>query len=175
MTARTKINLILATGKNGEVGDNGTLPWKNPEELENFKSATYSHPIIYGRNTFISMGRVLPGRRNIIVSSQLKYIPGAEIAPSLQAAIDMVQGVPEAFVIGGVGLWTEALPIADAALISEIDFSGEVDTVLPKTFFVDLHALYEMKGFSDKGSFTVSYWQRTGSDFYGVEDVAVPA
>ena len=169
MTARTKINLILATGKNGQVGHNGALPWKNPEELENFKSATYSHPVIYGRNTLNSMGRVLPGRRNIIISSKLKYIPGAEIASSLEEAIKMVQGVPEAFVIGGLGLWIEALPIADAALISEVDYDGEADTVLPKTFFIDLHSLYEMKGFADKTSFTVSYWQRLASDYFEVE------
>lgn len=170
MTSRTMINLILATGKNGEVGDKGGLPWNSPEELEHFKSATYTHPIIFGRNTFLSMGRLLPGRRNIIVSSQLKYIPGAEIAPSLEAAIEMVQGVPEAFVIGGVGLWTEALPIADAALISEIDFSGEVDTVLPASFFTDLHALYELKGYTKKESFALSYWQRTGSDYFTPTD-----
>lgn len=175
MTARTKINLILATGKNGEVGDKGALPWKNPEELENFKSATYSHPVIYGRNTFLSMGRLLPGRRNIIVSSQLKYIPGAEIVPSLSAAIALVQGVAEAFVIGGLALWTEALPIADAALISEVDFSGEVDTVLPKSFFIDLHSLYDMRGFSDRGTFTVSYWQRRGSDMFEAEEISVSA
>jgi len=163
MSARPLINLILATGKSGQVGLNDALPWKNPEELEHFKRTTLGSPIIYGRKTFQSMGRVLPGRRNIIVSTKLKYIPGAEVVPSLADALKLLEGTPEVFVIGGVQLWTEALPLADAAMISEVDYDGEADTHLPPSFFADLHALYYMRGFNPKSSFNLSYWQRLGS------------
>lgn len=171
MPGPVQLNLILACGRHGQIGHNGALPWKIPEELQFFKYVTSGKPIIMGRETFESMGKPLPNRRNIIVSSKLKYIPGAECVSSLKEALEKVDGVSEAFVIGGIRLWTEALPLADLALISEVEFDEEVDTNLPESFFTDLHATYYMAAMNPKEQFSVSYWKRKGSPLYTDEEL----
>ena len=171
MPGPVQLNLILACGLHGQIGHNGALPWRIPEELQFFKDVTTGRPIIMGRNTFESIGRPLPNRRNIIVSSKLKYIPGAECVASLEEALAKVEGEPEAFVIGGTRLWTEALPLADLALISQVEFDDEVDTCLPESFFIDLRATYYMAAMNAKEKFSVTYWKRKGSPLYNDEEL----
>lgn len=169
MPGPVQLNLIMACGLHGQVGHNGRLPWKIPEELTFFKGATMGRPIIMGRGTFESMGQPLPGRRNIIVSSKLKYIPGAECVGSLEEALAKVDGVEEVFVIGGISLWTQALPLADLAVISQVEFDEPVDTALPESFFDDLRAMYHMAAMNPKKDFSITYWKRKGSPLYTEE------
>lgn len=171
MSGPVQLNLILACGLHGQIGHQGALPWHIPEELKFFKEVTQGRPVIMGRSTFESIGKPLPNRRNIIVSEKLKYIPGAECVTSLEEALKKVDGAAEAFVIGGVRLWTEALPLADLALISQVEFDGEVDTVLPESFFNDLRAMYHMAGMNPKADFSVTYWKRKGSPLYTEDEL----
>ncbi len=88
-----RITLIVARARNGVIGRDGTLPWRLPEDLAHFKRTTMGHPIVMGRKTWESIGRPLPGRRNIVVSRQTDFAAnGAEVAPSFDEALSLCQG-----------------------------------------------------------------------------------
>ncbi len=109
----TRLNLIVAVARNGVIGRNGALPWRLPEDLAHFKRTTMGSPIIMGRKTWESIGRPLPGRRNIVVSrSKNLAANGAEIAADLDAALALCADATEAFVIGGAQLYSAARPRA---------------------------------------------------------------
>ncbi len=127
-----RLCLVAALASNGVIGVDGRLPWHLPEDLKHFKALTMGQPVIMGRRTWESIGRALPGRRNIVVTRQEGFVaPGAELAGSLEAAIALCDDVPYAFVIGGAALYAAALPIADALELTEIDASFKGDTHFP--------------------------------------------
>jgi len=123
-----KVYLVAAVAANGVIGKDGGLPWQLPEDLKHFKRLTLGHPVIMGRRTWESLGKALPGRDNIVVTSRAGYdAPGAAVAGSLDAALAMCTGEPVAFVIGGSRLFADALPIAAGLVLTEIqrDFPGD--------------------------------------------------
>jgi dihydrofolate reductase len=127
-----RINLIVARARNGVIGRDGALPWRLPEDLAFFKRTTMGHPIVMGRRTWESIGRPLPGRRNIVVSRRSDYTAaGAEVAPSLDEALRLCAGSAELFVIGGAQLYAEALARADRLFVTEIDADFDGDTRWP--------------------------------------------
>lgn len=127
-----RVTLIVAVARNGVIGRNGKLPWRLPEDLAFFKRTTMGSPIIMGRRTWESIGRPLPGRRNIVVSRSNEFTaPGAEVAADLDAALALCAGTAEAFVIGGAQLYAVALPRAQRLVITEIDADFEGDTYWP--------------------------------------------
>ena len=102
----TRLSLIAAMARNRVIGRDNTLPWHLPEDLRHFKATTLGKPVIMGRKTWESLGRPLPGRRNIVVSRNADYVPaGGERVDSLESAIAICGDVEEAFVIfaSGVG------------------------------------------------------------------------
>lgn len=126
------IYLVAAVAANGIIGANGRLPWHLPGELEHFKQLTMGHPIIMGRLTWESLGRALPGRENIVVTTTPGYeAPGAALASSLDAAIALCLGETVAFVIGGRRLFEAALPLARGMVLTEIHRDYEGDTLFP--------------------------------------------
>jgi dihydrofolate reductase len=132
MTA-PRITLIVARARNGVIGRDGALPWRLPEDLAFFKRTTMGHPIVMGRRTWESIGRPLPGRRNIVVSRQAGFAAaGAEVVPGLDEALRCCEGSPEVFVIGGAQLYAEALPRADRLILTEIDADFDGDTHWPR-------------------------------------------
>ncbi len=152
------ISLVLACGQNGQIGLNNTLPWHLPEDLRHFKELTRGHAVIQGRKTFDSIGKPLPGRQNIVVSSQLRYLPGVAVASSLTEALEKVEPGKIAYVIGGIGLWMEALPIADSVIISAVDYDGEADVVLPDAFREQLSQRYRLNNMKTKTGFVLTEW-----------------
>ncbi|OGA27768.1 MAG: hypothetical protein A3F77_03870 [Betaproteobacteria bacterium RIFCSPLOWO2_12_FULL_67_28] len=130
---RPSLYLIAAVAANGVIGAGHGLPWQLPEDLRHFRRMTQGHAVIMGRKTWDSIGRPLPGRRNIVVTRQAGYsAPGASVAPSLPAALALCADQAIAFVIGGSELYRAALPLADALLLTEIqrDYAG--DTRFPE-------------------------------------------
>ncbi len=128
----TTITLIAARARNGVIGRNNQMPWKIPGEQAYFKRMTMGHPIVMGRKTWESIGRPLPGRRNIVVTRNREYIaPGAEVVASLDDALALISDVDEVFIIGGGELYAEAMPRANRLLMTEIDADFEGDTFLP--------------------------------------------
>ena len=128
----TKLVLIAAVARNGIIGKDGVMPWHLPADLQHFKRLTLGHPILMGRRTWDSLGRALPGRRNIVISRQAEWRDaGAEHAESLPAALQLVAGDELAFVIGGAQLYAQALPLADRLELTEIDLDFDGDTRFP--------------------------------------------
>lgn len=126
------LSLIVARASNGIIGKDNGMPWHLPADLAHFKRTTMGRPVIMGRRTWESIGRPLPGRRNIVVSRNASYrAEGAEVVGSLAQACEAVGETDEAFVIGGGQLYAEALPWADRVFVTEIGESIEGDTRFP--------------------------------------------
>jgi dihydrofolate reductase len=122
------LSLIAAMANQRVIGRDNTLPWRLPEDLQHFKRTTLGKPVIMGRKTWESLGRPLPGRRNIVVSRNPDYLPvGGELVSSLEAAVAATADVDEAFVIGGADLYRQALPLAQRIYLTEIagDYAGD--------------------------------------------------
>ena len=107
----------------------GRLPWHLPADLRFFKQQTMGFAVIMGRRTWESIGRPLPGRRNLVVTRSAQFkAAGARIAGSLENTLAQCAGEAKAFVIGGVELYRAALPHADCMILTEIhrDIEGDV-------------------------------------------------
>jgi dihydrofolate reductase len=115
------LSIIVAMAKNRAIGINNTLPWRIPEDLKHFKKLTMGHHLIMGRKTFDSIGKPLPGRTTVVVSRDLSLkIDGCFVAHSLPEAIAYCASDPQAFVVGGADIYTQALALADTLFITEI-------------------------------------------------------
>ena len=121
------IQIIVAIAKNFVIGNEGQIPWHLSEDLKHFKEITTGHPVVMGRRTFESIGRVLPNRMNIMVSSTFtKEVEGLTVVKSLAEAIALV-GDKTLMVIGGARMYAEALPLASTLHLTTIDkeFAGD--------------------------------------------------
>ena len=126
------ITIIVATDRARGIGIENRLPWRLPEDLAHFKRTTTGHPIIMGRRTFDSIGRALPGRRNIVVTRNANWqADGAERASSLDQALALCIEDADAFVIGGAQLFIDAVSRADCAIVTEIACDIDGDTFFP--------------------------------------------
>lgn len=135
------LTLIVAMSRNHVIGRAGQLPWHLPEDLQHFKATTMGHPIIMGRKTYESIGRPLPGRRNIVVTRNADYqAEGITIVHSLDEAIEHCVD-QDAFVIGGAQLYAQALPRANRIYLTLIDSEIAGDTYFPK---IDLERDYKV-------------------------------
>lgn len=117
------------------VGKNGKLLFHIPADFQRMKSLTMGHPIIMGRKTYESIGRVLPGRTNIIITRTPEYnVDGAFVVSSLEEAIVKAKasaGSEEVFIFGGQKVWEEALPIMDRLYLTLVDKEEDADTFFP--------------------------------------------
>jgi dihydrofolate reductase len=128
----TLLTLVVARARNGTIGRDNKLPWRLPEDLSHFRRTTMGAPVIMGRKTWDSIGRPLPGRRNIVVSRNPDLrIEGAEVAGSLEDAQRLCVGVDQIFLIGGAQLYAEAMPSADRLVVTEIDADVAGDAFFP--------------------------------------------
>jgi len=128
----SRLTLIAARARNGVIGRNNQMPWKIPGEQAYFKRMTMGHPIVMGRKTWESIGRPLPGRRNIVITRDRTYSAiGADVVGSLDDALALAGEADEIFVIGGGQLYAEAMPSASRLLLTEIDADFDGDTFMP--------------------------------------------
>lgn len=127
------ISLIVAMAKNRVIGRGNQMPWHLPADLRHFKNVTFGKPVIMGRKTFESIGRPLPGRRNIVISHNSEWqADGVERVESLQAALERVNKEAEVMIIGGGQLYKEALPLADRLYLTQIELTvDDADTWFP--------------------------------------------
>lgn len=120
------ISMIVARSRNHVIGRDNQMPWKISADLQFFKRVTMGHPVIMGRKTWESIGRPLPGRRNIVVSRNKDLqLTGAEVVHSLDEALHSLGEFSRVFVIGGEQLFTQAFDKADRLYITEIDLDIE--------------------------------------------------
>lgn len=128
------ISIIVAAEENGGIGLNGGIPWRLTDDLKLFRKTTMGHHLIVGRKTFESIGRALPGRKMMVVTSNPQYsAEGCDIAPTLQAALELARGrgETEVFVGGGNRIFAEALPLANRMYFTRVDAKIETDTSFP--------------------------------------------
>lgn len=150
------ISLIAAIDRNRVIGAGNRLPWHLPEDLKYFKKTTQGHPVVMGRKTYESIGRLLPGRENRIVSRQPGYrVEGAQVFNDLRAAC---AGSGEIFVIGGAQIYKEALPLADRLYLTELDAEFEGDAYFPAWDAREFREISrEMQPASEGREFTFAY------------------
>jgi len=139
----TILSMIVATADNNIIGKDNDMPWHLPADLAYFKKMTLGKPIIMGRKTYESIGRPLPGRRNIVISRDESYLPqgkgaeGVDTVTSIEQALALVDGsngdaaVAEIMVIGGGAIYAHCLPKADRLYVTKIDAAIDGDTRFP--------------------------------------------
>ncbi len=153
----TILSMIVATADNNVIGKDNDMPWHLPADLAYFKKVTLGKPIIMGRKTFESIGRPLPGRRNIVISRDVNYqAKGIDTVTSVAQALALVDGshdndaVDEIMVIGGGAIYAHCLPKADRLYITHIKAAIDGDTQFP---------------YYDDGS-----WKKIASDVRGSDE-----
>lgn len=127
------ISIIVAATLDGAIGLRGDMLYYIRPDLKRFKALTTGHTIIMGRKTFESLPKgALPDRRNIVVSRQADFsAPGAELAHSLEEALDMARG-EEVFILGGESIYRQAIPLADRLFLTQINvLRPDADTFFP--------------------------------------------
>ena len=128
-----KISLIVAMATNRIIGINKQMPWHLSADLKKFKQITLGNPILMGRKTHESIGRALPGRRNLVISRNGDYQPaGCEVFNDIQQAITSCENAQELFVIGGASFYESMLPHADFIYLTEIHQIFTGDTSFPE-------------------------------------------
>jgi dihydrofolate reductase len=128
------ISLIAALDEEGVIGKEGRVPWRLPADLRLFRQLTMGHHLIVGRTTYESIGRPLPGRMMIVLSTRPDYrAEGCQTAASLRQALDMAgaAGEDEVFIGGGAEVYAQALPISDRFYLSRVHASVAGDTRFP--------------------------------------------
>ncbi len=127
-----RLSLILAMAENRVIGRDGALPWRLPADLKHFKTLTVDHTIVMGRKTWKSIGRPLPRRRSIVLTRDPGYhAEGAEMASSLDEALELAAGDDEVFIIGGAGVFAEVLPRAGRVYLTRVHAEVEGDVTCP--------------------------------------------
>ena len=132
---KTSINIIVALGKQNQIGLNGTMPWHLSDDLKNFKKITSNHTIIMGRKTFDSIGRALPKRMNFVITSKPKNVKAYEICTfsDLDKAIEKAKLFDnEIYIIGGASVYKQTLNKADKLFITHVDYDNKADTFFPE-------------------------------------------
>ena len=119
------ISHLVAVSNNNVIGKDNDLPWKLKRDLQHFKNYTTGKTIVMGRKTYESIGRPLPNRRNIIISSTIKGIDGAEVFSSLEAALEALKHEDEIIITGGSYLFNDTTDIVNKLVITFVDTSIE--------------------------------------------------
>lgn len=134
-----RVVLVVAAARNGVIGSDGAMPWRLSTDLKRFKALTLGKPIIMGRKTFQSIGKALPGRRNIVITRDAGFsAPDVEAVASVEAALSLgrnhalAHDVDEVCVIGGGEIYRQALPIADRVYLTRVDCEPDGDTYFPQ-------------------------------------------
>ena len=125
------ISIIVAIAENGVIGDKNKLLWHIREDLQHFKAMTTGHPVVMGRKTYESLGRPLPGRRNVVISRQELTIAGSQTVHSLDEALALFGPDEEVFIIGGAQIYAAALPLANRFYLTRVEHPYEGDTRFP--------------------------------------------
>lgn len=125
--------MIVAHANNRVIGKNNDMPWHLPADLAYFKKTTLGKPIIMGRKTYQSIGRPLPGRKNIVISRDNNFqAEGVEVVNSVDAALALVVDSAEVMVIGGGAIYQHCLAAAQRLYITHINADIDGDTHFPE-------------------------------------------
>ena len=126
-------SIIAAVAKNRAIGFENKLIYWLPNDLKRFKALTTGHTIIMGRNTYLSLPKgALPNRRNVVLSTTVKELPGCEVFPTLEAALKSCKEDEDIYIIGGARVYEQAMALADRLCLTEVDDTPkEADAFFP--------------------------------------------
>jgi dihydrofolate reductase len=134
-----KLVLVAAVAENGVIGQGGGLPWRLKSDMQHFRTATIGKPVVMGRKTYLSIGKPLAGRTNIVVSRDPEFAaPGALVAPSVEAALSIARGdalrrgAEAIAVIGGADLYAQTIERADRLVITHVHLRPDGETTFPE-------------------------------------------
>lgn len=127
------ISIIAAVADNMVIGINNSLPWNLPADMEYFRKTTFGKPIIMGAKTFESIGKALPGRKNIVLSNVPDYkAKGCVVTGSIEEALKQTEGSEEVMVAGGASVYRQFLPLANRLYLTFIHYNFEGDSFFPE-------------------------------------------
>lgn len=131
------VSMIVAYGKNWEIGLNNEMLWHISEDFKNFKTITSGHHILMGRKTFESIGKPLPNRTSLVLSKGGFEYEGVHSFGDIQEALNFARekGEEELFIIGGATIYKTLFPYIDKMYLSEVDYEGEADAYLEEIDF----------------------------------------
>lgn len=128
-----KTAFVVAMDEQGLIGRNNDLPWRLSADLQYFRRITMGKPILMGRKTHESIGRALPGRQNIVVSSLVDYqAEGCDVVNSIDAALKLAANADEVMVIGGSSLFEQMFDTVDKLYLTRVHAELEGDTWFPQ-------------------------------------------
>ncbi len=130
----TRLSIIVAVSQNSVIGKNNRLPWHIPDDFSWFKRHTAGHAVVMGRKTYESIGGILPGRKNVIITRKRDYLaPGAHIFHSLDDALAALEKEKyrEVFIIGGRQIYSEVMDRTDRIYLTRVHRDYDGDTYMP--------------------------------------------
>lgn len=160
------ISLVVAASTNNAIGKDGTMPWHLPNDLKHFKNVTWGLPVVMGRKTFDSLGKPLPGRKNIVITRQKGW--KHESAVSVQSIEDALflakqMDVKEIMIIGGGEIYKLLFPKAKRIYLTRVEGEFDADTFFPafeekqwELISNDTHAADEKNNFN----YAFQVWER---------------
>lgn len=158
-----EIILVAAVGENGELGRNNELLWHLPGDLPRFKELTMGSPIIMGRKTFDSIGRALPGRKNIVLTANKNWqADKVHVADSLVQALELaeLENTGKAFVIGGGQIYKLFLAYATQLEMTEVFDAPVADTFFPNFAGTDFKEIARIKNTDNQPPFDYVTYER---------------
>jgi dihydrofolate reductase len=153
-----QLHAVLAMAANRVIGRQGRLPWHLPDDLRFFRKLTIGHPVVMGRRTFESIGRPLPGRRNVIVSRTLAREDGIDVVRDA-AGLDALGLAGPVFVIGGAEIYRLLLPRCQSVYLSRLFAPYDGDIIMPP-FEDDFPVVEKVADYSD---FEVLHFRRAAN------------
>lgn len=128
----TKITLIVAAAENNAIGKDNQMLWHLPNDFKYFKKNTLEHSVVMGRKTFVSIGKPLPERRNIILTRDMNYShEEVDVANSVQEVLNYCRDEREIFILGGAEIYKQTLPLADKILLTRVHTTIDGDAYFP--------------------------------------------
>ncbi len=152
------IKIIAALSANRVIGNKGKIPWFIKGELKRFKEITMGHNVVMGRKTYDSIGRILDGRKNIIITNNKNYsVDGAVIDYSFEGALDKCDISKDIFIIGGSKVYEKALDYCDYLLLTLIHKNFIGDTHFPEFETSKMKLISETRNYDLENKFSYSY------------------
>ena len=157
-------SLIVAHAHDRVIGRGNTLPWNIPQDLQYFKETTLNNPIVMGYKTYQSIGKELPGRLNIVVSSKKRKLPNKVLlASSVQHAAYLAEKhepQKEIFFIGGESIYSQVIPFVKTLYITKIDLKVKGDKFFPEVNLDEFNEVKRVKNNSNNNNFDFVIYKR---------------
>lgn len=162
-----KVSLIVAISLNHGIGKGNQLPWHLPADLKFFKATTMGCPVVMGRKTFQSIGRTLPGRKNIVITRDASFNSDKAfditLAPGLPEALELLSSEKEVFIIGGGEIFKQSMALADTIYLTLVNTEIDADVFFPEVDPAAFELVWEEKHLADeknKFDYTFKKFQR---------------